>query len=256
MLARTTMTAVAALAMTLGGCTTTTAAEGGVAGAGNGLSADAAYIQAAVDNPARPEDQVADDANRKPAEMLAFAGVEPGDKIGELIPGGGYFTRIFSGAVGAEGAVYTFTSARGADTVRAIAEDPAFSNVVYVEGSVTDISSPEPLDLVWTSQNYHDLRQGRDTLNASIYEALKPGGHYVVLDHSAEDGSGYGAVEAGLHRIDQAFVRAEVEAAGFEYVGESDALRNPDDARNVGPFDPSIRGRTDQFVMLFVKPEM
>jgi len=121
------------------------------------------------------------------------------------------------------------------------------------------LATPEPVDLVWTSQNYHDLHDSfakpadLAQVNAAIFRALKPGGIYVVLDHAALPGSGLSATET-LHRIDPATVRAEVEAAGFVYVGESDVLRNPNDPHTAKVFDPSIRGHTDQFVFKFRKP--
>ena len=118
------------------------------------------------------------------------------------------------------------------------------------------LASPEPLDLVWTSQNYHDMHNpGRNldinAANKAIFNALKPGGTYIVLDHSAADGV---AFNAQLHRIDPAMVKSEVLAAGFEFVGESNVLRNPADPRDKTVFDPSIRHKTDQFMMKFRKP--
>ncbi len=119
--------------------------------------------------------------------------------------------------------------------------------------------APEPLDVVWTSQNYHDLKDSffapADTalVNKAVYDALKPGGLYIVLDHSAENGSGIRDTDT-LHRIDEAVVKKEVEAAGFKFVGESNVLRNKDDARTLKVFDKEIRGHTDQFILKFRKP--
>jgi len=112
--------------------------------------------------------------------------------------------------------------------------------------------------VVWTSQNYHDLHNipGADlvALNKLIYRSLRPGGVYVVLDHSAVAGSGATATDT-LHRIDEAVVRKEVEAAGFKFDGESKILANPADPRTAAVFDPSIRGHTDQFILRFRKPD-
>ena len=223
------------------------------------------YDAAAVADPGRPASETARDAERKPAEMLAFAGVKPGDKVVDLIPGGGYFTHLFSAAVGPTGVVYQFVPAEFAAFAKTAPPavgshpDPARPNVVYLSAPVNSLATPEPVDLVWTSQNYHDLHDSfakpadLAQVNAAIFRALKPGGIYVVLDHAALPGSGLSATET-LHRIDPATVRPEVEAAGFVYVGESDVLRNPNDPHTAKVFDPSIRGHTDQFVFKFRKP--
>jgi predicted methyltransferase len=128
--------------------------------------------------------------------------------------------------------------------------------VSFVQTDFTTLPSPEPLDLVWTSQNYHDLHNpGRNIdinkANKAVFDALKPGGIYIVLDHQSADGVDF---DAQLHRIDGARVKAEVLAAGFQFVGESNVLRNPNDPRNIGIFDPSIRRKTDQFIYKFRKP--
>ncbi len=125
---------------------------------------------------------------------------------------------------------------------------------------LADFALPEKADLIWTSQNYHDLHNksfgpadmGR--LNKAIYDALKPGGIFLVLDHAAAPGSGFRDTQT-LHRVDEAAVKTEVEAAGFQLVGESNALRNPQDGHDKLVFDPSIRGHTDQFVLKFRKPK-
>jgi predicted methyltransferase len=223
-----------------------------------------ATIAAAVADPARPASDTARDAERKPAEMLAFAGVKPGDKVVDLMPGKGYFTRLFSAAVGPSGAVYQFVPAEMASfshdkTISGAHPDPARPNITYLSAPVNSFATPEPVDIVWTSQNYHDLHDSfakpadLALINAAIFRALKPGGTYIVLDHAALPGSGLSATET-LHRIDPATVRAEVEAAGFVYVGETTVLRNPNDPHTAKVFDPSIRGHTDQFVFKFKKP--
>jgi predicted methyltransferase len=130
--------------------------------------------------------------------------------------------------------------------------------VTVVQQAFTTLTVPEPLDLIWTSQNYHDLHLARFKLdvasvNRQIFNALKPGGVYVVLDHSARARAEIGVADT-LHRIDQAIVRRELEAAGFVYDGELDVLRNPADTRELPVFDPKVRGHTDQFVMRFRRP--
>lgn len=219
-------------------------------------------INAAVADPARPQTDIQRDAQRKPAEMLTFAGIKPGMKVMDMIPGGGYFTRLFAKAVGTTGHVYAFQPAewdaflKGREPpVNAVAS--VYPNISVIKAPANDLKAPEPLDLVWTAQNYHDVKNEKpaDTalVNKAVFNALKPGGLYIVLDHSAEKGSGVRDTNT-LHRIDQDVVKQEVIAAGFEYVGESNALRNTADTRKIAVFDPSIRGHTDQFILKFRKP--
>lgn len=221
-----------------------------------------AYVSAAIADPGRPAADVKRDADRKPAEMLAFAGVKPGQKIADMVAGGGYFTRIFAKAVGPNGRVYALTpnewGAEEADPAKALAADAAYGNIIASPNPLGGWSVPEKLDIFWTSQNYHDLENPDPKVdvaafNKAVYAALKPGGVYIVLDHHAAAGSGLRDTNT-LHRIDAATVKAEVTAAGFKYVGESKVLANPADDRSKKVFDPSIRGHTDQFIYKFRKP--
>lgn len=230
------------------------------------VTASSANIVAAVADKARPPADTDLDVYRKPADMLAFADAKPGEKIGELIPGAGYMTRLFSKAVGPTGKVYVFASApvtrEGQPPppapVAAITGDKTnYPNVSVILTDFTKIPAPEPLDLVWTSQNYHDMHNpGRNldinAANKAVMAALKPGGLYIVLDHSAGVG---GAFDAQKHRIDPEMVRKEVLAAGFEFVSESKVLANPADPHDKAVFDPSIRHKTDQFMFKFRKPK-
>lgn len=218
-------------------------------------AATPAYITAAVAAADRPAVDKARDADRKPAAMLEFAEVKPGQSVAELLPGAGYFTRIFSKAVGDKGKVYGVTFGDGAP-VKAIGATPGYGNVSFVPFTAGNFTVPAPVDLVWTSQNYHDAYNrdpnGAATLDKAAFAALKPGGIYIVLDHKALPGVGN---PAELHRIDPALVKAQVIAAGFQYVGESNALANPADPHNVGVRDPSVQGKTDQFILKFRKPK-
>ena len=213
-------------------------------------------------DPRRPDADKQRDEARKPAAMLAFAGVRTGKKVMDLIPGGGYFTRLFAVAVGPEGRVFTYWPTEFDDFLKGKAPPVAavaavYPNVSVIHASVNTLVAPEKLDVIWTSQNYHDLKNGKEAdtalVNKAAFAALKPGGLYIVLDHAAADGSGVRDTTT-LHRIDEAAVKAEVTAAGFVFVGASDVLRNPADARNLVVFDPAIRGHTDQFVLKFRKP--
>lgn len=224
-------------------------------------------IAAAVADGARPDADKQHDANRKPAETLAFTGVKSGAKVAELIPGGGYFTRIFSKAVGSSGHVYALVPAPSADApadvpdfaarVKVIAADPNYANVSVVVEPFSQLGVPAPVDLVWTSQNYHDLHNfpGLDVgvLNKMVFDDLKSGGIYLILDHAAEAGSG-GRDTKTLHRIDLEVVKKEVLAAGFVFVGSSDLLRQRGDSHSLKVFDPTVRGKTDQFILKFRKP--
>jgi predicted methyltransferase len=223
-----------------------------------------AYVKAAVGDAARPAEDTARDAARKPAEMLVFAGIKPGMHVMDLIPGGGYFTRLFAKAVGPKGFVYAydpteleyFYKGKPAPVLAVAAQYP---NVSVIRAPIDKLVAPEPLDVVWTSQNYHDMHDSfmgpadLAVVNKAVFEALRPGGIYIVLDHSAPKGSGLADTEK-LHRIDEAVVKKEVQAAGFKLIGESNVLRNLKDPRTALVFDPSIRGHTDQFILKFLKP--
>lgn len=224
-----------------------------------------ANVAAAVADPARKAD-AANDARRKGGELLAFAKVGAGQRVVDLIPGGGYFTRLFSAAVGDSGHVYAVWPneyAQEADTdvkaSRTLAAQPHYRNVSVLLQPGNQFSVPQPVDVVFTSQNYHDYPDkfmgsiDPAVLNKQVFDALKPGGLYVIVDHVAEAGSGMRDTET-LHRIDPAIVKKQVEAAGFVFDGESDVLRNPADPHNIKVFDKAIRGHTDQFVYRFRKP--
>ncbi|MGZ8997598.1 MAG: class I SAM-dependent methyltransferase, partial [Allosphingosinicella sp.] len=140
-----------------------------------------------------------------------------------------------------------------------LAESPGYRNVrVEVQPSPI-LTSSEPLDMVWTSQNYHDYPDefmghiDPAQLNRAVFAMLKPGGTWFIVDHSAEPGTGMRDTER-LHRIDPAIVRQQVEDAGFEFAGSSEVLDNPSDDHRRPVFDPAVRGHTDQFVMRFRKP--
>jgi len=223
-------------------------------------------ISAAIANPHRPDSDRKQDANRKSLEVLKFTGVKPGDKVADFIPGRGYVTRLFSKIVGKSGHVYAvvpeelFGEMRNPSAaVDAIASDSAYGNVSVLKVPVNALKAPEPLDMVWTSMNYHDLHlkffgpADLAKVNKSIFNALKPGGLYIVLDHAAAPGSGVRDTGT-LHRIDPAVVKKEVLAAGFELVAESDALHNPADDHTLTVFNPAIRGKTDKFIFKFRKP--
>ena len=221
----------------------------------------AADVPASISDPGRPAADVARDAARKPADMLTFSGIKAGDTVLELLPGGGYFTRIFSKQVGPNGHVYAAVpDSKGRDAepaAAAIAAQPGYSNVTVVP--ITPGPKVPPLDVIWTSWNYHDLHLSRvhvDMLatDKAWFDMLKPGGVMVLVDHMALPGSPPVETADKLHRIDPAVVKKEMAAAGFVFDGETDVLKNPADPHTAAVFDPSIRGKTDQFAYRFKKP--
>jgi predicted methyltransferase len=206
------------------------------------------------------------DARRHPAELLAFSGVKPGDTVAELIPGGGYFTRLLSEVVGPRGRVYAVWPAEYAreahpdpENSAALSRKPGYRNITVLSQAARDFTTPGPVDLVFTAQNYHDYpdkfmgKVDPSVLNRAVFRALKPGGVFLVIDHVAAAGSGMRDTDT-LHRIDPATVKAQVLEAGFIYGGSIDVLQNPADDHTKAVFDPAVRGQTDQFVMKFRKP--
>ncbi len=223
-----------------------------------------AAIKAAVADAGRPAAESKRDLARHPAETLAFAGVKPGDKVVDLMPGGGYFTRLFARTVGPKGHVWAMVpgeflkfQATYADEVKAAAM--GYENVTVTTDAFAGAKLPEKVDVVFTAQNYHDIhaffpQSMTDGLNQAAFRALKPGGVYLVIDHAAAPGSG-GKDSKALHRIDPALVKAEVTGAGFRFAGEQTFLANPADDHTLKVFDPKVQGHTDQFVYKFVKPK-
>lgn len=235
------------------------------AGAVTAQTAVPDYITAALADPARPQAQRDRDAARKPAELLVLAEVKPGDKVGDFIIGGGYFTRIFAGAVGPNGKVFAYQPKEFIDFNAQYGTDldtvaGAYPNVVPLRNSLGAVSFPEPLDVLFTAQNYHDFHLGFmpapaiAAANKAMFDSLKPGGVLIVIDHYAADGSGTRDSNS-LHRIDIEVVKKEITAAGFVLEGQSDILRNPADDRTVNVFREPVRGKTDQFVLKFRKPK-
>jgi predicted methyltransferase len=271
----------------------------GVTAAAVAASAGAipAAVTAAVNDPSRPDTDRQRDALRKPAEVIAFAGIKPGERIGELMPGRGYFTNIFCKLVGDKGHVYTvnITPQRmggpsapdvpapapagggagmgnmgnmGATGGGAMSAPPAprppaplpgaaCENVTRDSTTAAGFHLPDNLDVVWTSENYHDLHNAMfgspdmKALDKMVFDALKPGGLYIVEDHMAEKGSGSRDTNT-LHRIDPELVKQEVTSAGFRLVGESSVL-HVDEPHTAKVFE--LHGSSDKFLLKFQKPK-
>ena len=228
------------------------------------------YAAALVDI-ARPEADRARDATRKPGELLAFAQIDSGDVVGDYIMGGGYVTRLLAIAVGSAGKVYAFQpdefiafrpeyATEQDEAVAPYANERGEPVTVFpLRGPIAAPPFPEQLDTIITVQNLHDLFIGpmpegtAATAITALYDALKPGGTLVVVDHRAAAGAGAAAADT-LHRMDEALAREALTAAGFVLEAESTLYARPDDPRTANVFDEAIRGRTDQFMWRLRKP--
>lgn len=221
------------------------------------------FVRAAIADPHRPAADTMRDADRQPADMLAYSGIKPGDKVAELIPAGGYSTRLLSAAVGPKGHVYSINLATLNERIQAqidpVVKDPAYANVSVLNEDFAQLTAPERVDLVWTAQNYHDFQnQGpfhADTaaMDRAIFAALKPGGLFIVIDHAAAPGSG--TRDTGtLHRIDPEVVKKEAMAAGFKLVAEYKVLANAaDDHTRRVTGQGGIADKSDKFFLKFQK---
>lgn len=195
------------------------------------------------------------DARRNPLPLLRFVAPQPGMKVLDLGAGGGYSTELLARAVGPTGVVYA-QNARQRDNFEERMHTPAMKNVVSVVRPYEDPAPPEAksLDLITIFYVYHDIAYmpvDRRQMNRRLYEALKPGGHLVIADHSAQAGAG-SSVTKSLHRIEEALLRQEIEAAGFALEAEGDFLRNPADPRDKH-FSEVIGTPNDRFVLRFVR---
>jgi predicted methyltransferase len=221
-----------------------------------------ASIKRAVESQARPAEQRARDADRKPAETLMLANIAEGQRVVELASFGQYWTNMLVEAVGSSGHVYMvdmpWTDRFGGEAGRAF--DTAHANATYTQAHYNQMQLPQNVDAVIFVQFYHDLKRNNasetvDTadMNRKILAALKPGGIYLVVDHNAEAGSGWRDATT-LHRIDPAAIKSEVTAAGFELVQDSPLLKNPADDHKQNMRAEGLRGHTDQAVLVFRKP--
>ena len=226
-------------------------------------------IAAAVADSHRPEKDTQQDAVRRPADLLAFSKVKPGDVVMDVWPGGGYWTRLFAPIVGPKGKVYAYVPAEIADfktdpvaVAKAVAAEPGRTNVEAISDPIAQQPAPSAFntfDVIWTFENYHDLHDSFmkgasvDGFNQAVFKLLKPGGYFVVVDHAAAPGAGLKNTE-DLHRIDPATVKAEVEKAGFVLDAESTLLASSADDHTLKVFDPAVKGKTDRFMLRFKKP--
>jgi predicted methyltransferase len=233
------------------------------------LIAAAAAVALALSAPAAafaqaqaPADALTDPALKR-AEVIAFIGVKPGDRVADIVAG--RFVRAESQAAGPKGKLYAVMPAEvlnghaTLDPLKKTAADPAYANVVVLAPPVNAMDLPKGLDAVFIRQNYHDLYDkfmgpaDVPGFNKQVYAALKPGGVYVILDHADAAGTALTGTET-RHRIEEARVKEDVLAAGFKLDAESPILANPADDHSKMVFNPAIRGKTDQFLLRFRKP--
>jgi predicted methyltransferase len=222
-------------------------------------TATSPFIVAAVADSRRPEADTSRDDLRHPAEVMAFAGVQPGWRIADIGPGGGYYSRLFAVAVGDAGRVYAVDRAGTAERPRPMAAiAPTYNNITHLTTGYDTWDAGEPLDAIFISQIYHDFylpvfHFDVPAMNRAMFAALKPGGDLINVDHAAVEGSDI-TVTDSLHRIDQGQVVRDLTAAGFVLQEESQLLRNPADNRTERVFEADIRGHTDQFALRFIRP--
>lgn len=229
----------------------------------------AADFAAAVAAPGRTQAHRALDEVRRPAEMLAFAGLRRGDRVLDYFTGNGYYAELIAQAVGPEGSVLGWNSesfGRNPE-IRAALDAMAArnANASFISGPSTALSfAPNAYDVVMMHLVYHDAywesarfglpRIDPNTVTQAIYRTLRPGGTVLVIDHVANPGRDTRAEVEATHRILPETIRADFERAGFVLEAESQLLRNPADDRSVNVFTPSIRGRTDRIAYRFRKP--
>jgi len=214
----------------------------------------------------RSDEDKARDAHRKPAEVLEFLGLQPGDTVVDIWAAGGWYTEVLSNAVGDDGHVYSqnpprvlqFRDGVHDKTLTARLADGRLGNVERIDVALADgLIVEDSIDFAITALNFHDVYDDSDAdvaegFMASVYAVLKPGGVFGVIDHFGNAD----ADNSSLHRIDPALVKAAATSAGFIIDGESELLTNPDDDHTRKVFDPTLRGRTDRFLLRLRKPAL
>jgi len=247
-----------ALALALAACAT------GPSGPPPLAVADYAAILA---DPSRPADDLKDDAARKPAEILAFAGLRPGDTVVEMEGGRGWFSFLISKAIGANGKLivqYPPEFAYGDPAYKARVDGGQLPNATITKTHFDKLETPDasadkvlwilgPHEVWFTPANTQGLGDPAGAF-AEISRVLKPGGEFIAMDHAAVAGTPAKTSAQTLHRIDPQHVLDAAKAAGFIFVDKSDILANPEDDRTKSPFAPDLRRHTDQFLFKFRKP--
>jgi predicted methyltransferase len=257
-------TASAAVGLLLGGQGAAQAAVASKVVYKSQITASDAMRKAILDSTRRPEADRKRDADRKPAETMAFFGITPGMSVGELMTSRGYFTGVLAEAVGETGKVYgqnnKWLRDRVKDTNRPLGElitKGGYKNIIEQNTELEDLQLPAgQLDAIFVVMFYHDLYWlgiNREAMNKSVMAALKPGGLYAIIDHHAAPGMGTMDVNKN-HRIERHEVVDDITKAGFVLAEETDLLENSKDPMNVTVFQQELRGHTNQFVLKFKKP--
>ncbi len=262
-LAATVFTATLSACATYGDTSDSTAASSPAS-----ISQPAADIAGAIAKPGRAESDVKLDSSRQPGPVLTFAGLKTGDSVLDIFAGGGYYSKIMARAVGASGSVTAHNAGVFATDDAGKAKWSALQennpNLEMIRAGFNDWR-PEPasFDFALSHLVFHDLyfeserfglpRADVPAYLAQLYTAMKPGGTVLIVDHTGPAGNTRELADK-LHRIDPAVVKADMAEAGFVFDKESDLFRNADDDINTLVFDPSVRGKTDRFVMKFRKP--
>jgi len=238
--------AILGLLFALGGCSTMPAEDPRIA---------AERIKNVIESPIRTDQDRRMDAARRPAEFLPFTQVKPGMQVLDVSAGAGYTSQLLALAVGPSGRVWAQREQPGAALTKRVNDQPQPNLVVVIRPFEDPVPDQAPkLDLITLILNYHDITYlpvDRAKMNQRLFAALKPGGHFIVIDHSAKAGADI-AVGKTLHRIDEAIVLAEVRKAGFVLEAESNFLRDPADTREESSGDAKIP--TDKFALRFVRP--
>jgi len=218
-----------------------------------------------IDLSGRTEQDTSRDANRKPAQMINYVGVKPGDSVLDLLAGSGYYSEILSRAVGENGSVVLQIPKAYLKYVEKPLEQrlagDRLKNVTYLLSEAEDVKlGSDKFDSAFLVLGYHDMFNKSDSWNFTadavmpqVLKALKPGGKLLIIDHNTAPGHGIDETNT-LHRIEADFVKADLEKRGFRFLSSSDKLANKSDDHTKGVFDKAIRGKTDRFVLLFEKP--
>lgn len=227
---------------------------GALSSVANAQNEQVTRMKAALASPDRPQADKARDQARKPIETIQFAGIKTGQTVLEVIAAGGWFTEVLSAAVGPTGKVYAqnpmFFTTRPGFAEAEKARNDRLKNVTPIHGDLPDASLKGKADVALTALNLHDVyNMGGEAaavaLCKGVYEDLKPGGTFVVIDHVGIAGQD----NAMFHRIQPSQAKEVLMKAGFKIDAESDLLKNPKDDHTKGVRDPSVAGHTDQFMI-------
>ena len=195
------------------------------------------------------------DQSRRPVDFLNLTQVKPGMMVLDVAAGAGYTSQLLALAVGPQGKLFAQISKPSAALDARLLAQPQ-SNIKVITQAFEELypSDLPKVDLVTLVLSYHDIVNlpiDRNKMNQAIFNALKPGGHLIVLDHSARSGADL-SVTSSLHRIDEQAVIRELTKAGFKIESESSAWRNAADTREV--HSTKMETTSDRFALRFVKP--